>query len=361
MNEKEYLKLLFDKLVQGKLSGEELDIFLDLSEKHNKYFEELLAGRWETTGTDRIHPLQVEKTRTPIVRLLLSRVAVLMLGLSVLSVIAFYYLRQPGTEVSDLADTHVLSEDNTMENGTIEVSGVKDKIVLTDTASYIAQEILAGIVQNAGVDTIVVRSGLRQGLVYTLSDGTKIKLNQNSSLTYYSSYDRDNRTVSLNGEAFFDVHRNKDLPFVVKTGNGDIEVLGTSFSINNASRNKLAVYLKEGRVRYKNRDKEEYMTPGQYLTYDLGRDVLQVTQAEELEAMDWYYDLFYFNHASIHDVMAKLATYYGFELVDRTSGHKGSYSGTISRKESLENVIKILELTKTVKLDKERRIIIINP
>src|SRR5690606_7926683 len=100
-------------------------------EKHNKYFEELLAGRWATTGADRIRPLQVDKTRTPIVRLLLSRAAVLILGLSVLSVIAFYYLRKPGIEVPDLADTHVLSEDNIMESGTIEVSGVKGKIVLT--------------------------------------------------------------------------------------------------------------------------------------------------------------------------------------------------------------------------------------
>ncbi len=83
----------------------------------------------------------------------------------------------------------------------------------------------------------------------TLPDGTQIWLNAGSKLTYGEEFNKSSRNVSLDGEAYFDVEKNKKLPFIVKTSHLDLKVLGTSFNVRSyADDNQVNTTLVEGKV-----------------------------------------------------------------------------------------------------------------
>lgn len=84
----------------------------------------------------------------------------------------------------------------------------------------------------------------------TLADGSKISLNAGSTLKYQNSFGLNNREIQLTGEAFFEVAKNKDLPFVVKTSEIDIIALGTKFNVKAYAEEKtIETTLIEGAVK----------------------------------------------------------------------------------------------------------------
>ncbi len=83
----------------------------------------------------------------------------------------------------------------------------------------------------------------------TLSDGSRVRLNVHSSITFPEKFDQDFRRIHLNGEAFFHASRNHNAPFVVETDDGSIMVLGTAFLVSANPGSDLLVAVREGKVR----------------------------------------------------------------------------------------------------------------
>lgn len=82
-----------------------------------------------------------------------------------------------------------------------------------------------------------------------LPDGTKVYLNENSSLKYPEGFNGTQRKVKLTGEAFFDVTKNKEKPFIIDVKNAEIRVLGTSFNVRtNIDDSDVEVYVETGMV-----------------------------------------------------------------------------------------------------------------
>jgi ferric-dicitrate binding protein FerR (iron transport regulator) len=82
-----------------------------------------------------------------------------------------------------------------------------------------------------------------------LSDGSTVFLNRNSSLTYPKNFRSGTRKVSLKGEAFFDIARDEEHPFIIDAGKAKIRVLGTSFNvITDNAENEVEVYVASGKV-----------------------------------------------------------------------------------------------------------------
>ena len=80
------------------------------------------------------------------------------------------------------------------------------------------------------MQTITVPAGQRINI--TLVDGTNVWLNARTSLSYPVKFGKNNRQVVLDGEAYFDVTKDKSKPFIVQTDNYNVEVLGTKFDVN---------------------------------------------------------------------------------------------------------------------------------
>ncbi|PWJ57253.1 ferric-dicitrate binding protein FerR (iron transport regulator) [Dyadobacter jejuensis] len=96
-----------------------------------------------------------------------------------------------------------------------------------------------------------------------LPDGTSIFLNHHSHLEYPAQWKDDIRTVSLEGEAFFDVHRDEKRPFVISTLEGEVRVLGTSFNVNASKEGPMRVDVVSGKVEVSNAVAKKLLVKGQ--------------------------------------------------------------------------------------------------
>ena len=101
-----------------------------------------------------------------------------------------------------------------------------------------------------------------------LVDNSTVTLNRHSTLTYSKSFGEYERTVNLEGQAFFDVAKSKK-PFVVQTKNGNIKVHGTTFNLYTGD-NFLLVELLEGSISYQCKEKQKKIVPGERLVYQDG-------------------------------------------------------------------------------------------
>jgi ferric-dicitrate binding protein FerR (iron transport regulator) len=126
--------------------------------------------------------------------------------------------------------------------------------------SSIAYVIINTVNQNRFVE---VESGNEIKEV-VLADGSVITLNTNSTLQYPKQFSNKNRTVNFTGEAFFEIAKNPDKPFIVKSGDAEIKVLGTSFNVENKNNTSICVYVETGKVQlWDNMDNSITLTPGE--------------------------------------------------------------------------------------------------
>lgn len=98
-------------------------------------------------------------------------------------------------------------------------------VLIALTASFFLYRIIA----KPGVENVIAMESVKSA---TLPDGTIVALNKNSVITYPEKFGRKNRKVLLKGEAFFEVKRNEEKPFIIEAENTRIEVLGTSFNVD---------------------------------------------------------------------------------------------------------------------------------
>ena len=145
--------------------------------------------------------------------------------------------------------------------------------------------VAAFLVIGAGGDQVRIGSALAMDSAVNLPDGSSIQLNGGSEASYDASSWEDNREISLEGEAFFDVE--KGSPFQVVTAQGTVEVLGTTFNVQNRN-GEFEVTCYTGKVRVASEGQEVELTPGD-------RAVLQDKELGKLisndEAPDWMMDL----------------------------------------------------------------------
>ena len=92
-------------------------------------------------------------------------------------------------------------------------------------------------------------------LVHTLADGSTVYLEPNTTVTYSKKFGKKERHITLNGEAFFDVTPNPNLPFIVETRDAQVQVLGTSFSVKSAENSSFELVVETGTVNVEAKDK----------------------------------------------------------------------------------------------------------
>lgn len=123
-------------------------------------------------------------------------------------------------------------------------------------------------------NSLVAETGKGEKRVVELSDGSKVWMNEETIFEYSDFSKGNNREVKLTGEAYFEVARNMEKPFVLKTKAMDIEVLGTQFNVKAYDKDVLTVAtLVEGSIKVRNDDfftenKEFILTPGQQLRFN---------------------------------------------------------------------------------------------
>ncbi len=207
---------------------------------------------------------------------------------------------------------------------------------------------------------IINTSTGRQSFV-TLSDGTKVWLNAASSLRFPISFTDEEREVELDGEAYFEVSKEKRT-FKVITDGQYIEVLGTHFNVDAYKVNQyVKTTLLEGSVKVNSPKSRQsiVLNPGeQGIRDDNG---LSVKQVDAWEVIGWKRGLFIFSNESIRTVMEEISRWYNVEVVYEGTVTKESFIMNISRSEDINEVLKKLELTGVVHFKTEGRRVIVMP
>lgn len=181
-----------------------------------------------------------------------------------------------------------------------------------------------------------------------LSDGTQVWLNAASSIKYPVAFKGSERVVELTGEAYFEVAKNKEMPFKVKSSGQTVEVLGTHFNINSYSNEvSIKTTLLEGSVKIAAAGTYTLLKPGQQSSFNASayKPVKVSDNVDLAEVMAWKNGKFLFAGADIQTVMRQLERWYDVEAVydgNRPSDH---FYGKIPKDVNLSQVLRVLELS----------------
>ena len=145
-----------------------------------------------------------------------------------------------------------------------------------------------------------------------LADGTRVWLNENAALDAPVSFDGASRVVVLHGEAFFDVAHNPDKPFIIKTKNSEIKVLGTSFNVRTDALST-DVVVKTGKVQLASTQSGVVADPILLLPDEKGvSNSTNLTKSNNLDVnyLSWKTGVFTFKNTPVREVVKSLASYY---------------------------------------------------
>ena len=187
----------------------------------------------------------------------------------------------------------------------------------------------------------------------TLSDGTKVMLNANSTLEYPASFDdAEVREVRLKGEAHFEVTKNPHRPFVVKAGEMQTQVLGTIFDVKAYRKDAPKVTLMQGKVKVSNADTEVEMRPGQTAT--LQADKIVVSKASP-SASDWLEGDFDMDQVTLAEAMSDIGAWYNKTVVFQSQANMDKLIHfRFSRRASLQEIITALNEMGVAKVRMEK-------
>lgn len=178
-----------------------------------------------------------------------------------------------------------------------------------------------------------------------LPDGSNVWMNSESELTFPSKFSGDERNVSLRGEGYFEVSKNKEKPFKVTLGDGEeIIVLGTIFNVMTyANEPNQKITLLKGSISLSSQFNSEILKPGQQAVVDNGRIEIKNDAVIDHE-IAWKNGLFDFQNDDLPAIMRQISRWYNAEIIYNASNQSGHYTGSIRKSSGINEVLKMLEL-----------------
>jgi len=261
--------------------------------------------------------------------------------------------------------------------------GDKATLTLADGSTVILDEAKNGILAQQGSSKIIKVGGKllydptdknSKDVVYNtistpkggqyqleLPDGSLVWLNATSSIHFPTSFAGKERRVEITGEAYFEVAKNRDMPFIVSVNGAEVQVLGTHFNVNAYSdEDNVKTTLLEGSVRFVHGVNADMLKPGQQSQLAGDGQVKVVSNVDVDEVVAWKNGMFDFENAGIETVMRQLSRWYDVEIE-----YKGKtddlFIAEMRRQIKLSDALKALELTGKVKFEIQGKKIIVMP
>ena len=192
-----------------------------------------------------------------------------------------------------------------------------------------------------------------------LADGTCIWINSCSELEFPARFIGDERRIRLlKGEAYFEVAKNTEQPFVLEVEDKEIRVLGTSFNVNTYD-NEFATTLVTGKVEVTVDHRKYALTPDRQLRIDDGQ--VTIKEVDPYEFTAWRDGTFVFKYQSLEKVLATLARWYDIQVVfSKEELKKFHYTGKIERHSDIRELLQFLQKTGSVQFSLEGQILIVS-
>ncbi len=365
---------LFNRFLQGKESSMEKSDLLawyDKQSSRKTYSESEIDNLQKSARKNIINAIQSKRKRGLVRNLSWFATAAAIIILTTFAYQFFQNRSVPATmdQLSQIspAKEHAIIE---LENGqkiNLDELAVNEKVQVDDI--IISKDDQGRISYHHSKDgkSLVQKNSIHVPKASTynivLADGTKVKLNSNSKLTYPSMFANGDRIVELEGEAYFEVtHSENNNQFIVKTNKQTIRVLGTKFNIKAYhSENSTETTLAHGSVKVTNNSgKSILLVPGQQAQTNNELD-LQVSNVNIDNILSWTQGQFYFDGANTEEVLKEIARWYAIEIEykPKKADILGQYEGKIPRNIPLNKLVELLNyagLKSTATISKNQRI-----
>jgi ferric-dicitrate binding protein FerR (iron transport regulator) len=349
--DKDYYKELVKRYLEKKSTDEELEVFFHLAEKGelDEYLSDSMDEELEAPATEqefgtvkKIYPAKLWMPIAASVLILLSLGFYLLLtkqDVKQNSVHVANILPGGNKAFLTLANGNKIILNNA-KNGSIATQGNVTILKVADgQLSYAAKG--KGDAEE-GLNTITTPKGGQYQLI--LADGTKVWLNAMSSLSFPAVFKGAERKVELTGEAYFEVAKNKAMPFIVKSSFQAVRVLGTHFDVNAyADESSIKTTLLEGSVEVNTQYTKTIIEPGQQSVAGVQGGLLKKDVDTEKEVA-WKNGIFSFNGDDLKTIMRQVSRWYNVDVSYSGTISDEKFHGEISRFSNLGDVLKILEL-----------------
>lgn len=235
-------------------------------------------------------------------------------------------------------------------------------------ADQLTYEVKAAAAEQSQQNTLSTANGETYKVL--LPDGSKVWLNAASSLTFSSKLiEGGKRKVSLVGEAYFEVSKDKHHPFIVETSKQTVQVLGTHFNVNAYQETpKTVTTLLEGSVQVRlnptlpggaGASESKTLKPNQQSALAEGK--LLVSDVDAQDAIAWQQGYFAFNSETLEEIMNRVERWYNVTVIfDDPSLKKETFIGSVSKYEQVSKVLNSLAGTNTITFKIEGNTIRVN-
>ncbi|MEO6522900.1 MAG: FecR domain-containing protein [Mucilaginibacter sp.] len=382
MTEEQYLSLC-EKYLQGNCNAREEALIKSYQNEHGLGEDDLVAG-YTIADKERVKQLLYNKLQASLhaqqTRVIGMRRWVYAVAASVLVFLSVgIYIINTRKSTSVIAKVNTPARQKDIQPGTnkailtlangkhIQLDDAKNGVLSKQGNSAITKSGNGIVIKNGSgnaladiaLNTITIPRGGKYNI--TLPDGTHVWLNASSSLTFPTVFTGNQRKVAVTGEAYFEVAKNKAMPFKIDVnGKQVVEVLGTHFNINAyADERTITTTLLEGSVKINYQDKSTLIKPGEMAVNTDGSGVT-VKPADVDEVMAWKNDQFVFNSENIVSIMKKISRWYDVDVIFKGDMAKINFDGNYSRAKGLSSLLKNIELVDKVRIvTEERRITVI--
>jgi ferric-dicitrate binding protein FerR (iron transport regulator) len=250
------------------------------------------------------------------------------------------------------------------------------RILIPAAAAVVAAILLSALTQfyigsHNGAQTIhnyYTRMTDNHRSVFTLDDGTKITLNRNSRLTYSNEYGQTNRRVKIDGEAYFEVTHNPELPFEVnfekEKDDVFIKVLGTTFSVRtDTTAEEIIATLVEGAICFGLQGREIAMTPEQQLVFARAEKKIDIRRVDIERETAWKDGLLKYKSVTFTQLVEELSRMHDTEIHvtnKNLTSPSVTVSGTFEEGQSIEQIFAVISRSLPFKWTKKDGIYYIN-
>jgi len=199
--------------------------------------------------------------------------------------------------------------------------------------------------------TIVI-AGYGEKAEVVLPDGSRVWINSGSKITYNDEFNRKQRPVYLEGEAYFEVTKDKERPFIVKTESMFVEALGTSFNIRSYSEDQQAfAVLIEGKIKVSASGQEQILSENQRAIFNKSTRTLTTDMVRSGDFIQWKSGNLYFDNQSFEDIARTLSRIFNVDIQFASDKLRSiRFSGTLGMS-SIRNTLDILSLTSPMRYE----------
>lgn len=207
--------------------------------------------------------------------------------------------------------------------------------------------------------TITAQKGEKAEVL--LPDGSNVWINSGSTLTYDKYFNGKERSVYLQGEAYFEVSKNKKRPFIVHTKQMEVQALGTSFNVRSYDADSLATaILLEGKVKVSASGQEAVLSVNQRATFDKKKQTLQADRVEAFNFIEWKNGNIYFSNQTYDEIARTLSRIYNVEIQFASEQLRPiRFSGTLGSN-GIKNALDILSMTSPMYYEMKNTTIILH-